>query len=218
MKIVPALLSDNFDVFLTRLRQAETFADYLQIDMMDGSFVPTRSFPAEDLKNIQIKTDFEVHLMVNNPWLYLEFLNQPNLKQVIFHFEAKITDPIDFIHTLKQKSVKSGLAIKPETDLNQFQKTAEHADTILFLTVDPGRYGSTFKPEVLKKIAKTRSLFPGKTIAADGGVSLDNLNEFLKIGVDYVCIGSRIFLKGNPKDNYRQFVKKVDELERKDTR
>ncbi len=218
MKIVPALLAEKPEVFITRLRQAEAFADYVQIDLMDGVFVPTRSFPPEDLKKIQTKLSFEVHLMVNNPSAYMDSISHPNLKQVIFHFEAKAADPVDFIHCLKKNSLKAGLAINPETPLEKFQKTAEGADTILFLTVNPGRYGSPFRPEVLKKIARTRTLFPGKTIAVDGGVSLDNLNEFMKIGVDYVCIGSRIFLKGDPRDNYRQFLKKVDELERKETR
>ena len=218
MKIVPALLSDKFDVFLSRLKQAELFADYIQIDIMDGAFVPTRSFPIEDLKSLQSKVPFELHLMVNNPRTYIEAVSDPNLRQVIFHFEAKVPDQLNLMQFLKQRSIKAGLAIKPDTNLEQFQKTAERADTILFLTVDPGRYGSPYKPEVLKKIAKTRNLFPGKQIAVDGGVSLNNLNDFLRIGVDYVCVGSRIFLKGEPKENYRQFVKKVDELERKDTR
>jgi ribulose-phosphate 3-epimerase len=218
MKIVPALLAEKQEIFLARLRQAETFSDYIQIDLMDGIFVPSKSFPVEDLKDAGCKVPFEVHLMLNNPWSFLEFSDLPNLKQVIFHFESKITDHIDFIHALRQKSLKAGLAIKPETELEKFQKTAEYVDTILFLTVDPGRYGSIFKPEVLKKIDRTRTLFPGKSIAVDGGVSLDNLNEFLKLGVDYVCVGSRIFMKGDPRENFRQFVKKVDEIERKSAR
>ncbi len=218
MKIVPALLSDSYESFLSKLRQAEGFADYFQIDLMDGIFVSTRSFPPESLKDMKTSIPFEVHLMVNDPWEYLAKLKHPLLKQVIFHFESKLKDRLDFIHALKQKSLKAGLAVKPDTGIDQFQKTAEQVDTVVFLTVDPGRYGSPFKPEVLKKIAKTRDLFPGKTIAVDGGVSLGNLADFMKIGVDYVCVGSRIFMKGDPKENYRQFVKKVDELERKDIR
>lgn len=218
MKIVPALLAEKFETFLARLRQAETFADYVQIDLMDGLFVPTKSFPIEQLSGLETSVPFELHLMVNDPPAYLNGIEHPLLKQVIFHFEAKTSDPVDFIRLLKQRSCKAGLAVKPDTTIEQFRKTAEHADTIIFLTVDPGRYGSPFKPEVLNKIAKTRDLFPGKTIAVDGGVSLDNLNDFLKIGIDYVCIGSRIFVKGEPKKNYQQFVKKLQDLERKEVR
>jgi ribulose-phosphate 3-epimerase len=218
MKIVPALLAEKSEDLFLRMKQAEAFADYVQIDMMDGVFVPTRSFPPEEVKNIQTGISFEVHLMVNDPWSYMDHINHPRLRQVIFHYEAKLPDALDFIRCLKRRSLRAGLAVNPETPLEKFQKTAEYADTVLFLTVTPGRYGSPFKPEVLGKIAQTRTLFPGKTIAVDGGVSLDNLNEFMEIGVDYVCIGSRIFLRGDPKDNYRQFLKKVDELERKETR
>ena len=84
---------------------------------------------------------------------------------------------------------------------------------LLFLTVDPGAYGSPFKVEVLKKIEEARRIFPNKVISVDGGVSLDNLKSFMYIGVDSVCVGRRIFLKGNPEENYRQFAKKLEECE-----
>jgi pentose-5-phosphate-3-epimerase len=66
---------------------------------------------------------------------------------------------------------------------------------------------------VLKKIEKARRIFVDKTIAADGGVSLENLQSFVDIGVDYVCVGSRIFLNSSPGENYNQFIKKIAELE-----
>ena len=214
MKIVPALLAEKSEDLFLLLKQAEAFADYVQIDMMDGEFVPTRSFPPEGVKKIQTGIPFEVHLMVNDPASYMKSIDHPRLSQVIFHCEAKMPDAVDFIHSLKKRSLRVGLAVNPETPLEKFRETAEYADTVLFLTVAPGRYGSAFKPEVLEKITQTRMLFPAKTIAVDGGVSLDNLHEFIKIGVDYVCIGSRIFLKGEPADNYRQFLEKVNELQR----
>ena len=213
MKIVPAILADNFELALSRWRQVEKYADYLHIDMMDGEFVPARSFPAEAIKTLQGKIPFEVHLMVANPWDYLDRMDNLNLRQVFFHFEAKTTNPLNLIAALKQKSIKAGLAIKPGTDLDEFRELTQVADALLFLTVDPGNYGSPFKPEVLNKIARTRHLFPDKTIAVDGGVSLDNLREFLELGIDYACIGSRIFLKGNPEENYKQFIRKLNELD-----
>ncbi len=67
MKIVPSILADNTDDFLIRLRQAESFSDYVQIDLMDGIFVSFRSFPEEAINDIITSVSFELHLMVKNP-------------------------------------------------------------------------------------------------------------------------------------------------------
>jgi len=205
MKIVPAILADNREDFFMRLRQAESFADYVQIDVMDGSFVPSRSFSAETLNNTTTSLDFEVHLMVIDPYVLMENVHNRRLKKVIFHFESRVKH-FDFIDQMKERGIAAGLAIKPETKTREFREVAEKVDTLLFLTVDPGRYGSSFKPEVLGKIEEARHIFRDKTIAVDGGVSLANLKSFVKLGVDYVCIGSRIFLTGNPEENYRAFL------------
>jgi len=84
---------------------------------------------------------------------------------------------------------------------------------LLFLTVDPGYYGGTFQAHVLKKIEEARKISPDKVISVDGGVSLDNLSLFKDIGVDAVCVGSRIFLGGIPEENYMKFINRMKELE-----
>jgi ribulose-phosphate 3-epimerase len=212
MKIVPSILADNTDDFLMRLKQAESFSDYAQIDLMDGIFVSSRSFPEEAINDIMTSLSFEVHLMVKNPSEFISRIDNPHLKKVIFHFESDV-EHTDFINKMKQRGLSVGIAIKPKTEIEEFRVVGEKVDTLLFLTVDPGTYGSPFKPEVLEKIGKTRQVFKDKTIAADGGVSLDNLKSFLDAGVDYVCIGSRIFLSGNPKENYELFIKTLAEME-----
>ena len=211
MKIVPAILADNVDDFLSRLRQAESFAEYVQIDLMDGNFVPTLSFPPEKINSIRTSLSFEMHLMVRHPSAYISTIKNPGLKKVIYHFESEVKH-IDFIKQINDRGIQVGLAVKPETGLEEFRDIAERVDTVLFLTVDPGYYGSPFKPEVLDKIAETRKIFPRKTISVDGGVSLENLEEFLKRGVDYVCIGSRIFLGDDPAENYKEFLDKLSVL------
>jgi ribulose-phosphate 3-epimerase len=212
MKIVPAILAENYDDFLGRLRLAESFADYVQIDIMDGSFVPTLSFPAQELNKVKTSLSFEVHLMVKHPFAFMSRIFNPNLKKVIFHFESDVK-PFDFIEQMKKRGLDVGMAIKPETTIDLFEKTAEMLDTLLFLTVDPCCYGNPFKPEVVEKIRKARLMFKNKTMAADGGASLDNLKLFVEAGLDYVCVGSRIFLKGDPARNYKLFQEKLAEFE-----
>jgi len=194
------------------LKQAELFADYIQIDMMDGVFVPTNSFPAESINNVVSSLPFEIHLMVKHPSAFIARLRNPRLKKVLFHFESDVKH-LDFIHQMRERGIEAGLAVRPETKIDQFRQIAQHVGTVLFLTVDPGSYGSPFRPEVLNKIREARMIFRDKTISADGGISPDNLHLFLDAGVDYVCVGSRIFIDGNPADNYKHFISKLNELE-----
>jgi ribulose-phosphate 3-epimerase len=209
MKIVPSILSETFDDFASRLREAESFADYVQIDVMDGAFVPTRSFPLEKMNAAVTPLAFEVHLMVNDPLLFMSRITHPGLRKVIFHFEA-VTDHRDLTRKIRERDLVPGMAIKPETKIEEFRGEAEEVHTLLFLTVDPCCYGHPFKPEVLDKVAEARKAFPSKTIAVDGGVSLGNIKKFLHMGVDYVCVGSRIFLDGDPGENYYLFLKELE--------
>jgi ribulose-phosphate 3-epimerase len=212
MKIVPAILAENFDEFVMRLRQAESFTDYVQIDLMDGAFVPSISFPPDKLNGIRTSLSFELHLMVKHPFAYMSNIFNPHLRKVIFHFESDVKH-LDFIDQMKKRGLDIGMAVKPETGIEEFKDTARHVDSLLFLAVSPGSYGNSFRPEVMEKIRKARDLFKDKILSADGGVSLNNLKLFLEAGLDYVCVGSRIFLTGKPKENYEMFVRKLNELE-----
>jgi ribulose-phosphate 3-epimerase len=211
MRIIPSILAENFDDFLSRLKQAESFADYVQIDIMDGLFVETRSFPVEEINKVDTPLSFEAHLMVNDPHSFLSRMTHPGLKKVIFHFEAAARG--DIVDEIRKRGMEAGMAIKPESGIEEFRSAAAQVDTLLFLTVDPCCYGHPFKPEVLRKVAEARRSFQEKLICVDGGVSPDNLKKFHDIGVDCVCVGSRIFLDGDPGENYRLFLKKIGEME-----
>jgi ribulose-phosphate 3-epimerase len=212
MKVVPSILAEKFDDFLVRLRQAESFTDFVQIDIMDGDFVETKSFPIERINPVGTSLNYEVHLMVKDPLYFLSRIDHPGLRKIIFHFEAG-SGRQDLVKKIRERGLLAGMAIKPETALGEFRNVAEQVDTLLFLTVDPCCYGSPFKSEVLPKLAEARKIFPDRTIAVDGGVSLDNLKTFIDLGVDYVCVGSRIFLRSDPAENYRQFMDKLQSLE-----
>ena len=212
MKIIPAILAENLDEFVMRMHQAEKFADYVQVDIMDGVFVDTRSFDVEMINNIRTPLSFEVHLMVQEPLNALMNIHNPSLRKAIFHVEAA-GDPARFIEKAKERGLSTGLAFKPETPIDDFRDVAVRVDTLLFLAVDPGRYGSPFRPEVLRKLSGARQEFPDKTICVDGGVSLDNLKLLYDARVDCVCIGSRIFLHGDSENNYRMFAESLRELD-----
>ena len=213
VKVVPSVLAEDFDDFILKVRQAESFTDYVQIDVMDGVFVDTKSVAPEKISGLNTSLHFEVHLMTQDPASLVREIQNPSLKKVIFHYEADV-DHLALLREIGEKRLDAGLAIRPGTTLEECGRIAEHAGTLLFLTVEPGKYGSPFIPEVVRKVAEARRIFPDKTIVVDGGVSLENLEILYKAGVDYVCVGSRIFMGGSPEDNYRRFVKRLDELSR----
>lgn len=211
MKIVPSVLSEDFDNFVRRMRLAESFTDYVQIDVMDGVFVDTRSFEPELINTLNTPLSFEIHMMVEDPASVLGKIHHQGLRRIIFHFESG-TDHAGLAKEIRNRGFSPGLAVRPETALDMIRNTAEHFDTLLFLTVYPGRYGGSLLPETMTKVSEARRTFQEKTIGVDGGVSADNIGMFYDAGVDYACVGSRIFMGGRPEDNYRLFMKRLDEL------
>jgi ribulose-phosphate 3-epimerase len=212
VKIVPSILAGKLNDFLPLIRQAESFTDYVQIDLTDGLFVPTKSVPPDVINSIETSLSFEVHLMFRDPATVVDGIDHPGLKKVIFHIESD-SDHHEIITRLRNRGIGIGMAINPSTEIDSVGGLAADADTLLFMTVEPGRYGSTFRPEVVEKVARARRLFERKVIAVDGGVSVDNLGLFVNTGVDYACVGSRIFLGGSPADNYRTFIQRLNQLE-----
>lgn len=212
VRIVPSLLAETTRTFLKLLDEARGFAPYIQVDIMDGRFVPTKSFPVCRLNGIKIPMPFEVHLMVQNPAKYIRGLRNPMLRKIIFHIESE-EDPALNIESILRKGLQAGLAIKPRTELQKISGffTSKEVHTLLFLTVEPGNYGSPFEPEILKKVADARTIFKGE-IGVDGGVSLENLGEVARSGADYASVGSRIFLSGNPAQNYARFLEELEKI------
>lgn len=206
MKIVPAILTDNPQDLKRMLAQAAAFTDFVQIDFMDGDFVPSKSVTPEDLAEIEIRIGWEAHLMVKEPIHYLSSLNKGGLKRVIFHWEAD-PHPESIVSALQDVGLAVGLAINPETALSQFEDLVPHIDSVLFLSVHPGFYGSPFVEEVLDKIEKFRPRFPSVVIGIDGGVALDNIQRLKSLNMDYACVGSRIFRHDDPRKSYEEFVK-----------
>ena len=210
MKIVPTILTDNPTDLLRMVRQAEQFADYIQIDVMDGVFVPSRSFSLKELGELKADLSCELHLMVKDPIASFASLNWQCLKRIIFHYEA--TDEQErVISAIKNRGLEAGLAVNPKTTFEEFDSLMPEIDAILFLSVDPGHYGSPFQPGVLDKIRAVRKAYPEKILGIDGGISLDNLKDVMDSGVNYASVGSRIFLHKDPAESYKTFARKTEE-------
>ncbi len=209
MKIVPAVLTDKPEELEKMVRQAERFCDLVQIDIMDGIFVPSKSISAADLARVKTGLELEIHLMVVDPSAYAEPFKKAGANRIIFHYESK-EDPASAIKNIRALGMQAGMAINPETPVSEVERYFNDIDVLLFLSVNPGFYGSKFIPEVCDK---ARALIgrPGRpTVAMDGGLKSDNIIMIKEAGVDLACVGSGVYGKGDPAENYRLLTGKLE--------
>lgn len=204
-RIVPAILANDATALEKYVRQAETFTDFAQVDIMDGDFVPSRSILYQDIAAIKPKFKWEAHLMVQHPEEYLEGFKKAGARKIVFHFEAK-TNVEKTIELIRKLDIKVGLAVNPKTTIKDFAPLVKKVDSVLFLSVEPGFYGAKFIPAVLDKIVEFRKAYPVIETGIDGGVKEANVAEIARTGVNDICVGSAIFSQPDPAAAYRRFV------------
>lgn len=204
-RVVPAILTEDPEALKTMICQAEGFTSYVQVDIMDGRFVPSHSITCEHLAALNITLGWEAHLMAESPQNYLEGFRQAGAKKVIFHYEAT-SSPREVITQARQLGLAVGLALNPETQLSAISSLVSEVDSVLFLTVHPGFYGSQFMPEVLEKLVEFRNSHPGVETGVDGGIKEGNISEVARAGADTIYVGSAIFLQPEPGDSFRHLL------------
>ena len=214
--IVPAILTEDPKALEVMVRQAEGFTNYAQIDIMDGKFVPSHSIGSEHLTGITTKLNWEAHLMIEQPERFLEDFKRAGAQKIVFHFEAT-SSPLEVISLTKKLGMTSGLAINPETPVSAISSIVQEVDSVLFLTVHPGFYGSKFLPEVMDKVIEFRSTFPGIATGVDGGMKESNVAQIARYGVDSIFVGSAIFLQPDPGESFRHLQDLADEGYRQHT-
>jgi len=206
--IVPALLTEKKTELITMSRTCASFTDYVQIDVMDGVFVPSKSIQPEDIKDWRPPLRFEAHLMVMDPLAWLEAFVASGAERIIYHFEIR-KNHYEIIAAIKKRGLQVGIAVNPDTANEDFRPLVEELDSVLFLSVNPGFYGAEFIPAVLEKIADFKRQFPHKNVGIDGGIKLSNALEAKRCGVNYICVGSAILKSDNPHRAYDGFVKLI---------
>ncbi len=202
--IVPALLSNDKEKMQAMLDTCADFTQLVQIDIMDGKFVPSKSINRKELGELKTTLDNELHLMVENPFLWLPTACKLGSKRLIFHLEAK-TDHKKLIKEIKKHNMAAGIALNPQTKIEELENLIDRIDLVLFMSVNPGFYGAPFIPDVLSKIRKFKKTWPNKKTGIDGGVKEKNFSKIKNAGLDYICIGSAILKKDNSKKAFLKF-------------
>lgn len=198
-KIVPAILTKDVEDLQAKLKVLQGLTEWVQIDIMDGKFVPNTSIAITELADASAAFSFEIHLMVKNPEQYLADCKAVGAKRVIFHLEGA-QNPREVLEKMEGYGFEKGIALNPETSVDVLSALKGRFDSVLFLTVIPGAQGHEFIPSVLEKVKRARELFSEIRIGVDGGVKEGNIREVLESGVDYAVIGSGIWKTDNPKE------------------
>lgn len=208
MKIVPAVLTDKPEELKRMIELAEDFCDMVQIDIMDGKFVPSKSISAEDLAGLKTNLIMEIHLMVEEPTRYIEPFKKAGAKRIVFHYESK-EDPAGVIEKIHRSGMEAGIAINPETPSAAAERFFKDIAVLLFLSVNPGFYGSAFLPDVCDKAGALKDRKDKPVIAMDGGIKSDNILLIRDSGVELACVGSGVYGRGNASENYQRLLERL---------
>lgn len=185
--------------------------DYLHLDIMDNVFVPNISFSIDEITELLKNTNRpkDVHLMVKDVYKYIDDYSNLNPDYMTFHLEAT-NDVLSTINYIKEKKIKVGLSIKPNTKLDELKNYLPLIDLVLVMSVEPGYGGQSFIPSVLDKIKELRELRDkynyNYLIEVDGGINNETITQLKSQNVDMVVVGSYI----TNSNDYNEQINKLN--------
>lgn len=210
--LAPSILSADFAALGEDIKKAERAgAQYLHIDVMDGSFVPSLSLGFPVIQSIRKLTDmvFDVHLMICDPDRYIGEFAAAGADIITVHTEA-CPHLNRTIASIKEQGAKAGVVLNPATPLTELEYILEDLDMVLLMTVNPGFGGQKYIESCTRKIRDLRKMITDRglkiDIEVDGGIKLDNVGKVLDAGANVIVAGSAVFGK-DVEQNVKDFLK-----------
>lgn len=199
-RIVPSVIANNQKEFNERILGLRRYFSLFQLDVMDEKFVKSKSL----LFNFKIISGvrYEAHLMLKKPFLWVK-KNIKKVDLIILHIESEdIEKTIRYIKEERSK-VKVGLAVNPQTPIKRLKNfvSSFEIEQIVIMSVNPGKYGSKFLKNSIKRVKETRKLFPKIIIEVDGGINDKTIKRFAKYEVNKFVVGSFLKRSKNLKES-----------------
>ena len=199
LKLAPSILAADFSKLAEEVQCVEQLgADYIHIDVMDGHFVPNITLGPGLIKCLRPHTSlpFDVHLMIENPDLFIQDFKEAGADIITVHVEA-CRHLHRTLQLIKQNGMACGVVLNPHTPLEMIKHVLHEVDRVLIMSVNPGFGGQTFIPEALNKIAILnewrKKLELSFLIEVDGGVNEQTARLCEEAGADVVVAGSAVF-------------------------
>ena len=200
--VAPSLLSADKEHLKDEILKVEALGcEFIHWDIMDGIFVPNKSFPVSAVKeNAKVhKMVNDVHIMVADPMKVAPEFIEAGADYVTFHFEA-LECPVccaKLIKKIHDMGCKAGISIKPKTNVKVLKELVKQVDLVLVMSVEPGKGGQAFIPSALGKIKKLRKWIDKENlnclIEVDGGVNAETGQKCRKAGADILVAGSYLY-------------------------
>lgn len=188
-EIIPAIIAKNQEEFSNNVLKVKDFVNIIQLDFMDGKFVPNTSIDF-DFKLPETSCSFEAHLMIKNPLNWIK-KNFEKVDTILVHFES-CNNHKEIIKFVKSKNKRMGFVLNPETPVSSIEPYLNEIDQVLIMTVNPGFYGSPFLEDTIKKVRKLRDLRPDLDIEVDGGITDKTIELADEAGTNLFVSGSFI--------------------------
>jgi ribulose-phosphate 3-epimerase len=215
VEVEPSLYAANFARLGDQVEQLlRTGARIFHYDIGDGHFVEPVTVGPVVLHSIEPMVHreggvFDCHLMVDDPAHYFGALKGAGADSVTFHLEA-VDDPQAVAASAREYEFEVGLAIKPETEVEDALEAAEGFDLVLCMSIDPGYSGQEFMPEAIDRLRELRAALPDDVhLQVDGGITNENIRSVYDAGADLIVCGSAIFRMEDLPRAYRRLVQQL---------
>jgi ribulose-phosphate 3-epimerase len=195
IEIVPSILSADAGRLAEQVMEAaRAGADRIQVDVMDGHFVPNLTFGPLVVEAVRRVTDLpiEAHLMIERPELFIEAFANAGASLIEVQVEAT-TSLYRTVMRIKELGAKAGVAINPATSVETLREILPYISTVNVMTVEPGFGGQKFIVHSPEKIRRVRALSADVEIEVDGGIDAATAPLVVKAGATVLVAGSAVY-------------------------